>query len=556
MEPKTGALDPALTHQILSVCEEIAGKRTLVAAIVYGSRAAGYARKDSDYDTLLVIQNYRDKVRYHYRDTPDAQVAVLAVDQKALEADVEKGALGDFVAGRLLSPYLPLRGTDYIRGVEVRTKKRFAEEELEDLVLGYGELAHGLIIRPEYFVLARMGKRAKVYSPLKYSYIKMLGPEIRDRNLAQILSGYNEALKELQQLKMIKCEGQNITLEDEYVDRVLSYKMLNRVVNLADFSRRAFSAYITHGRAGRVTLETVAKELASKLKRELQVTFNRQEIENSENYLFLKTDAGLQSLNKTDAMVEKLQRLRGTNDVVARTLMSALNEVYLAEIGGEKFVAKKFTDFHNLKWFIINVAAYGTKIFSLQGRSRLANEYLTNRYLAENGIPVADIVSVSIPERMLIERFIEGKSVLDFISETMNVELLSEEQRLWAFEVGKTIARVHISNIVIGDCKPENFILGIDGKVYIVDLEQGERCGDAAWDIAEFLYFSGHFGTHLSGGFSQFVDTFISGYMTLGDAQTLKKAANVRYSKIFIAWTPILVLQEISNRLEQTVQTQ
>jgi tRNA A-37 threonylcarbamoyl transferase component Bud32/predicted nucleotidyltransferase len=525
-----------------------------VAALVYGSRAAGYARKDSDYDVLLVIQDYPDKVRYHYRDTQDAQLAVLAVDQKAFEADVERGALGDFVAGRLLSPYIPLRGMDYIRCIEVKVKKRFAEEELEDLVLGYGELARGLIVRPEYLVLARMQKRAKVYSPLKYSYVKMLRPDLRDMNLAQILDGYHEALKELQQVKVVRYEGQSIRLEDEYVDRVLSYKMLNRVVNLADFSRRTFNAYITHGRAGRVTLEVVARELASKLKRELQVTFSRQEIEDAEDYLFLKTNTGLQSLNKTDAIVEKLQRLRGTNDVVARTLMSALNEVYLAEIDGEKFVAKKFTDFHNLKWFIINIAAYGTKIFSLQGKSRLANEYLTNRFLAENGVAVAEVISVSIPERMLIERFIEGKSVLDFISETMNMDLLGDEQRRWAFEVGRTIAQVHSLNIVIGDCKPENLILGTDGKIYIVDLEQGERCGDAACDVAEFLYFSGHFGTRFSGGFSQFVDTFIRGYLTLGDVQTLRKAANVRYSKIFIAWSPVPVLQEISTRLQRAGQ--
>ena len=547
-------LDAEFARRALSVCENIAKERSLIAALVYGSRAAGYARKDSDYDILLVIHDYSEKVRYYYRNIPDAQLAVLAVDQKALEADVNRGALGDFVAGRLLSPYIPLKGVEYIRRVETAVKKRFAEEELKDLVLEYGELARGLTVKPEYLILARMEKRAKVYSPLRYSYIKMLRPDLRDKNLGKILDGYHDALGELQKEKLVRYEEQNIRLEDEYVDRVLSYKMLNKVVNLADISRRTFNSYITHGRAGRVTLEVVAKELASKLKRELQVTFNRQEIEDPKNYLFLKTKKGLQCLNKTDAMVEKLQRLRGTNDVVARTLMSALNEVYLAEIEGEKFVAKRFTDFHNLKWFIINVAAYGTKIFSLQGRSRLANEYLTNRFLAENGIPVAEIISVSIPERMLIERFIEGTSVLDFVSETMNREHLTEKQRGWAFQIGRTVAHVHFLKVVLGDCKPENFILGNDEKIYVLDLEQGERCGDAAWDVAEFLYFSGHFGTRFSGGFSEFIDAFIHGYLTFGDAQTLKKAASAKYSKIFIAWTPVPILQETSAILQRSGQ--
>jgi hypothetical protein len=84
----------------------------------------------------------------------------------------------------------------------------------------------------------------------------------------------------------------------------------------------------------------------------------------------------------------------------------------------------------------------------------------------------------------------------------------------------------------------------------MLDLEQGERCGDAAWDVAEFLYFSGHFGTRFSGGFSQFIEAFIQGYLTLGDVQTLRKAASVKYSKIFIAWTPVPILQETSTILQ------
>ncbi len=554
METGIDDLDSEFIREVLLVCDEISRERAVLAVLVYGSRAAGYARKDSDYDILLVVRDYSEKVRYYYRNIKNAQLAVLAVDQKALEADVSRGALGDFVAGRLLSPFIPLKGEDYIQHVEVAVKKRFAEEELEDLVLEYGELARGLTIKPEYLILARMEKRAKVYSPLRYSYIKMLRPDLRDVNLGRIIEGYHEALRELQMGRIIRYEEQNIRLEDEFVDRVLSYKMLNKVVNLVDTSRRTFNSYITHGRAGRVKLEVVARELGSKLKRELQVTFNRQEIEDPRNYLFLETEKGLQCLNKTDIIVQKLQRLRGTNDVVARTLMSALNEVYLVEIEGERFVAKKFTDFHNLKWFIINVAAYGTKIFSLQGRSRLANEYLTNRFLAENGIPVAEIVSVSIPERMLIERFIEGTSALDFVSEAINTEHLTEEKKERAFQIGRTIAQVHSLNIVIGDCKPENFILGNDGKIYLLDLEQGERCGDAAWDVAEFLYFSGHFGTHFSGGFSQFMEAFIQGYLTLGDAQILKKAASVKYSKIFVAWTPVPILQETNTLLQRAGQ--
>jgi len=40
-----------------------------------------------------------------------------------------------------------------------------------------------------------------------------------------------------------------------------------------------------------------------------------------------------------------------------------------------------------------------------------------------------------------------------------------------------------------GDTKPQNALVGTDG-IYLMDLEQSVENGDAAWDIAEFLYYS------------------------------------------------------------------
>ena len=42
-------------EKIISVCHDVAKNCTIIAIGVYGSRVSGYARKDSDYDVLLIL---------------------------------------------------------------------------------------------------------------------------------------------------------------------------------------------------------------------------------------------------------------------------------------------------------------------------------------------------------------------------------------------------------------------------------------------------------------------------------------------------------------------
>jgi tRNA A-37 threonylcarbamoyl transferase component Bud32/predicted nucleotidyltransferase len=535
---------------ILDACSRVAGKDHIEAICLYGSRVSGYAREDSDYDVLLILSEYANGVKYSYEKVDDNQLALLIVDKKALELDVEKGSFGDFIAGRLISPYTPILNTEYLEDIEVKIKKRFAEEDLEDLVIEYEELARGLVIKLEYLVLARMRKRSRGYPPLRYSYINMLREGLRDKNMTAILKGYKRAVKELATSKFIRVEGEAIRFENEYVDIILSSKTYNKVVNLVDFSRRALSAYITHGKAGRVKLDVFAMELTSKIKRELQTTFKRQRIEDPKNFLFLKTDKGLVCLNEESTIVELVQKLRNEKNVDVHPLSSSLNEVYSITLDDEKLVVKKFTNWYTFKWFMLNIAAYGTKVFSLSGKARLANEYGINRLLAENNILVPEIVAISIKDRVLVERYIEGASALDFLEEAFSVEELTDQQKGLAIELGKIIATIHSLHVIIGDCKPENFIIGKNGQIYVLDLEQGERKGDPTWDVAEFLYFSGHFGSKFTNGLRDFVLNFVEGYCQIGDRTILRRAAGFRYSRVFLGWTHLPIIQAIASILK------
>ncbi|MCW4041041.1 MAG: hypothetical protein NWE83_09865 [Candidatus Bathyarchaeota archaeon] len=536
--------------EFTALCQRIAGKEEVEAICMYGSRVGGYARKDSDYDVLLILTHFKNGVRYFYRTINDKQYAILTVDKKAIEMDVETGNFGDFIAGRLISPYRPILNAEYLENLEIKVKKRFTEEELQDLVIEYEELARGLVIKPEYLILARMKKRVRGYPPLRYSYMQMLKDELRDKNMHAILAGYRSALKALHNIHIIKFVNDEITLENSYVDKVLSSKILNKVVNFIDSSKRALSAYITHGRAGRVKLDVFAKELTSKLKRELKVAFAGEDIEDPKNYLFLRTEQGLVNLNEQNMMLESIQQFAENQASKSQPLSSALNDVFLVTVNNEKYVVKKFTNWYNVKWFVLNIAAYGTKMFALSGKARLANEYGINRLLASNKMHVPDIVTISLKDRMLVQRFIPGINGLEFYGNAFASPGLTEKQKHIAQKIGTTIAEIHALDIAIGDCKPENFVITDEEEIFVLDLEQGERKGDKTWDIAEFLYFSGRFGSHYTGGIKDFVKCFIDGYCIQGKKGVLRKASNFRYSRVFLGWTAPPIIQSIASTLK------
>jgi hypothetical protein len=83
-----------------------------------------------------------------------------------------------------------------------------------------------------------------------------------------------------------------------------------------------------------------------------------------------------------------------------------------------------------------------------------------------------------------------------------------------------------------------------------VDLEQASRDGNQAWDVAEFLYYSGHYASPISPADSaELIATeFIKGYLeTGGKKKAVKKAGSPRYTKVFSIFTPPHIILAISN---------
>jgi hypothetical protein len=88
----------------------------------------------------------------------------------------------------------------------------------------------------------------------------------------------------------------------------------------------------------------------------------------------------------------------------------------------------------------------------------------------------------------------------------------------------------------------------------LLDFEQASRDGDRAWDVAEFLYYSGHYLPLYSNGKAEpIARAFISGYLKAGgDVNIIKKAGTSRYTRVFSIFTLPSVILAISNICRKT----
>jgi hypothetical protein len=102
----------------------------------------------------------------------------------------------------------------------------------------------------------------------------------------------------------------------------------------------------------------------------------------------------------------------------------------------------------------------------------------------------------------------------------------------------------------LGDTKPENILIGKNGEIFFMDFEQASRKGDQVWDVAEFLYYTGHdipalVDVHVA---ERIAEAFIGGYLEAGgEAETAKKAGNPKYTKVFSVFTLPHIMIVISN---------
>jgi tRNA A-37 threonylcarbamoyl transferase component Bud32 len=485
-------------------------------------------------------------------------VAVLAVDEWVFERDVDRGFLGEGLAGQLIFPYLPLINKDFLHLQEVKLKKRLILELLESLVLDYPELSYEFHIKPEYFMYEAMLTRARLFPPMLYTLASFMGKKREEKNVKEVLDGFLIALKQLENEGTVSFSRGFVRVSKDFADKAKNRKAL--FTNLFRTGQRALFGSLLGFFPQLFNVLSQNREVFLNLQRLVEENMKvGQQIEDPEKYVYVPTATGLAPLaNRMDieAFAKKVVAADEDANVEIESLGGILNDVYLvktfAKGNTKKVVAKRFRDWSNFKWFPLTLWSVGTRTFAVLATSRLERECAMNRLLDANGFSVPRVLYVSPGERLIFMEYVEGEDLSIVVKRAVESKNQTElESNLDIVKnVGNLFAAVHSSGVALGDTKPENFKVGKDGEICMMDFEQASRNGDKVWDVAEFLYYAGHNISPFveAGRVERVARAFVSGYLEAGgNVKVVKNAGTPKYTKVFSVFTFPHIMFILSN---------
>ena len=179
----------------------------------------------------------------------------------------------------------------------------------------------------------------------------------------------------------------------------------------------------------------------------------------------------------------------------------------------------------------------------------MESEYAFNYLLASRGLRVPKVLGADVKSRSILFSYIPGDGLSTLLARMAQTGQIGPRENTAARSAGHLIAGAHLLDAALGDTKPENFIVDRGGQVTLVDLEQSRENGDYSWDVAEFLYYSGHYWLPVNNALAEFVESFVTGYLESGARKILRKAASPKYVRVFSVWTPPNILLNIRKRL-------
>lgn len=525
--------------ELESVVKEIVGAIGIhPIALAYVKPAV---RARDQLRVIAVIDDLEEGIRRVQKSMEEMKVEFLVVDRELFESDVNGSVLLELGACNLLLPYRAILGNSYLTQWGKSLKKRKLRESLTSLTLEHPELSSELLIDPRYFVHDILTRLSHIL------------PEacdlIRNMNKGGDCpgGGYGDALRELEREGILHFVGCLVAIDRTFVDTVLSQRISpsdqlvwiqKQLLNILKLGIKGLTDLI------RYVYDSSIESYTTSLKDSNLLNPNR--------FLHFPTETGLTSLSESteiEAVIGRLVPSGRVKGIEMRRFGSFLNEVHLLTYDVEgttrKAVVKRYPTWGSLKWAPLAIWTLGTQNFAISGRSRMERECATTSLLTRGGIKVPRILCTNFEDRLLLREYVEGGNLNDIVKAVIRGGGLSERERALLRRVGGILAAVHGAGVTLGDCKPENFINSPENDLFIVDLEQGARGGVEAWDVAEFLYFSGHFARPLDPltGVAEMTRCFIGGYLDGGgERSNVSEAVKMRYSKVF---TPITLLPVI-----------
>lgn len=545
--------------ELADVAREFASKHVeearWIGLLAFGPRALSYGSPSDELELLLVAHGVGPKVKHVQGQVEQAPVSLTIVDGGIFKSDVRRGLLGELLADKLLVPYVPIFGRSYLFEREVELKERLVRELVLDLAANFQAFSLETLLDPRYFLYETINRMGRIMPLSAFMFANVLGrPSDRHRHEPSIMRGFNEALKRLVEAGWVKEEEGLIRLRARAL-KATRMRFLSSLALGIEKLLRGLRKYATRAATGLVRPYILEREVflrrfgAGAQSNPLWV------LPKPDDFFFLRTKLGLRPALKEVALEEVASAIGpvgGKDDVIISEVGGSLNLVCLVTVRGElgsiKLIVKKFRSWDNLKWLSLRLWVLGAKKFTISGRERLRREYTMCRLLNELGFRVPEIYHVDLKNNTLVEEFIDGVALSELIKAFLFGEAGGEGVLEPVRRAGRVLASVHRAGIAVGDCKPENFIVEPSGRIALIDLEQASRGGDYSWDVAEFLYYAGHYVPSVSSAeaFKAVAEAFVRGYIEAGGIyEAVKEAPSVKFARIFSVFTPPQVIEAI-----------
>jgi tRNA A-37 threonylcarbamoyl transferase component Bud32/predicted nucleotidyltransferase len=530
---------------------KIAKKHKVVGVCLYGSRVAGYARPESDYDLIIVLEDYAYILKYVYLKEEGLELSALVVDRNSLERDAESAFLGEFVVGRLLHIYETITNAELFRRLEIVYKKRVILEEISDIVRSTNILSTEITFPLEYIMFSKIRHRSLLYRNALYSFYKTYTGRNSVHNIEFALNGYQQALKEIlevdNEMLILRSHGNLVQISEKRVDvkrsmRVASLKLTKKF--------QEFTSYIIHAYAGRHTLQYVVKEAEAKITRQKKYSIELPKFISTPRECYWKLPEGLLIIDDKD-WLDTIANSNGFSRYVISNRFrlgkstSVVHTMSDPDDDSRKktIVVKKLAKSKAIGW---SAPARNYKVDPL---FRLSIEYKALRYIRLLGLNSPVIESVVLGKKILVTEFIEGILMSDIMKNCLNRNTI--DGLGWIKVAGEKIGMIHADKSTLGDINPSSLIIR-KGTLYITGAEQfGFRSGDPVWDIVSFIG-RGLKRTSNTIIAKQIVKEFLAGYSQEMTLEYMKKLINTKhYLELFYPLlTPTVaqtVKKEISN---------
>lgn len=526
---------------IYNCLDRIAKNNKIVGVCLYGSKVAGYSRPNSDFDIIVVLENYSFIVKYVYLKESKIEVSALLVDRQSLEKDAKTAFLGEFVVGRLLHIYDAILNPDLFKRIETIYKKRVIIEEIFDIVRSNNILSTEISFPLDFIMFSKIKRRSILYPNALYSYYKIYTCENASRNIDFALDGYRRALNEIlnedKELLEKNPSDNSLHISEK---RILFNK--NGKIDSLKLGKKLqdFSSYLIHVYAGRVTFRYAVKEARSKIKRQEKHQLDLPVFMSSPKESYWKLPEGVLIFNSRrwlDIIANNVSFQRYSishkhrlGNVDSRTICLTLKN--LDDNSHKMIVVKKYAKTKGVKWAALNVWTSQVRRYKVDPLFRLGNEYKALRYIRNLGLNTPAVESVILGKRLLVTEFIKGNSLADVIQYSLNED--NEYNNIDLIKAaGEQIATIHNAKSTFGNIKPKNLIIR-GNSLYFTGVDQfGFRSGDPIWDIVQFIC-RGLKQTTNSTVASKVVRGFLLGYSNEMTAEYIKKLSrSKRYIESF-----------------------